>query len=359
MRKEFPILVAIALIALSFGTVYFLELNFYEGFLLILFVALVLTSFFLSVGFTGGWIRIANRMGLTGKDMNKYEKKDVAESGGISPVLAIIFGILLYIFLKTFFLGSESHLIEILTMSITLLLSGILGFVDDIVGWKVGLKQWQKPLLTLAIAIPLVVINAGNSSINLPFFGTVDLGLLYPLLIVPIGIVGASNAFNMLAGMNGLEAGLGAIIVGSLGFVAITTGQLWLATLCGISVAALLGFLVFNKYPSRIFPGDSLTYSIGALIAAVAIVGSMERLALAMFLLYFIEFGMKARYKFKSESFAKPNEDETISVEKIRSLTHVGVKAMEKIKKNVYEKDVVYFLYVLQALISVLAIVIF
>ncbi|MDP2841599.1 MAG: hypothetical protein Q8O17_04910 [Candidatus Methanoperedens sp.] len=41
-----------------------------------------------------------------------------------------------------------------------------------------------------------------------PFLGTLDIGLLYPLLIIPIGMIGASNAFNMLAGYNGLEAGM-------------------------------------------------------------------------------------------------------------------------------------------------------
>jgi UDP-N-acetylglucosamine--dolichyl-phosphate N-acetylglucosaminephosphotransferase len=66
--------------------------------------------------------------------------------------------------------------------------------------FEIGLSKLQKPLLMIPAAVPMMVINAGRSTIALPFLGAVDLGLFYPLLLVPIGIVGASNAFNMLAG---------------------------------------------------------------------------------------------------------------------------------------------------------------
>ncbi len=57
------------------------------------------------------------------------------------------------------------------------------------------------------------------------FLGTLDTGLLYPLLIIPIGMIGASNAFNMLAGYNGLEAGMGIVILSTLGLIAYNTGN--------------------------------------------------------------------------------------------------------------------------------------
>jgi UDP-N-acetylglucosamine--dolichyl-phosphate N-acetylglucosaminephosphotransferase len=203
-----------------------------------------------------------------------------------------------------------------------------LGFVDDILGWKQGLKQWQKPFLTLPVAIPLMVIDAGHHTISVPFFGLVNLGIIYPLIIIPLGILGAANGFNMLAGLNGLEAGMGAIILSTMGYVAFVTGKPWLALIAFCAVSALLAFLTFNKYPSKIFPGDSLTYSIGALIAILAILGDMERIGLFLFIPYFIEFALKARYKFRFESTANvPQKDGTLlAPEKTGSLVHIFVR---------------------------------
>ena len=68
-------------------------------------------------------------------------------------------------------------------------------------------------MLTFGIAMPLVVVNAGHVIIELPLLGELNFGLLYPLVIIPIAVIGAANGYNMLAGYNGLEAGLGVIII--------------------------------------------------------------------------------------------------------------------------------------------------
>ncbi|MCH7535807.1 MAG: glycosyl transferase family 4, partial [Bacteroidetes bacterium] len=82
--------------------------------------------------------------------------------------------------------------------------------------------------LTIPIAIPLIVVNAGVSDITLPFIGSVDFGILFPLLIVPIMIIFTTNAFNMLAGFNGLEAGNGIIILSILKRKAACKTYYWL-----------------------------------------------------------------------------------------------------------------------------------
>jgi len=74
-------------------------------------------------------------------------------------------------------------------------------------------------------ALPLMVINSGNSTMSLPIAGSVDWGIIYPLLIVPVGIIGALNSFNMVAGYNGLEAGMGVIILSTLSYVAFIGGN--------------------------------------------------------------------------------------------------------------------------------------
>ena len=91
-----------------------------------------------------------------------------------------------------------------------------------------------------------------------------------------MGIVGAAYAYNVLAGFIGVKAGQGLLILGALGVVAFFTWNRLLIIVAFCMVAALLGFLIFNFYPSQVFPGDSLTYAVWGLIATLAILGNFE-----------------------------------------------------------------------------------
>ena len=315
-----------------------------------LFLLIVSTAFFSTLFLTKLWIKIAKKSKLLGKDMNKYSKPKVPEAGGVAFIMGVTFATLVYVFIKTFYLSTTANLVDTLAILVTLLLAGFLGFVDDILGWKAGLPQWQKPLLTIPIAIPLMVINAGNSVMSIPFIGSVNFGITYPLLIVPLGIVGAANGFNMLAGFNGLEASMGIIILSTLGFIAWFNKILWLATITFSTVASLLAFLVFNKYPAKVFPGNSLTYAVGALIACVAILGNMERIAVFLFMPYFVELIIKAKNKFKTECFGIPQKNGSLKPPKrIGSLTHICLKFVKT------EKEVVYLLLVVEATLAFIA----
>lgn len=322
----------------------------------LLIVALsFISAFGISAFLTSAWIKIARSAGLTGKDMNKIGNQRIAEGGGIAVVASFAFSVLFYVFLKTFYLHTSTNIVEAFAILSTILLAAFVGFIDDILGWKIGLKQWQKPLLTIPIALPLAVISAGTSVMALPFFGMINFSLLYPLLIVPGGIVGAANGFNILGGLNGLEAGMGAVILSALGVATLLTNQFWLGMIIFSAVAALVAFLFFNWHPAKVFPGDSLTYSVGALIASVAIIGGAEKIAVLLFLPYFIEVVIKARWRFKSECFSVPNPDGSIRApEKIGSLTHVAMKLLSKIKSKVFERDVVFLFIIGEILLAVL-----
>lgn len=332
---------------------------------LFLFAIGIVISFLVTLITLPYWIKRAIRARLVGIDMNKYKKPKIPEVGGITVVAGIIVGILTYVAIKTFYFNSIQFVIEILAVVCTILIITIIGFIDDILGWKIGLRQYQKPILCLFAAIPLAVINAGESTITLPFLGTINVWLLYPLLIVPIAISGAANGFNMLAGYNGLEAGMGIIILSTLGFFQIqSVGYIdigWVGIIAFSSVAALIAFFIYNKFPAKIFPGDTLTYSIGALIAAVAILGNVERVALILFLPYFIELILKIRGKLRKESFAYPQKDNSLEVKGVYGLEHLAIKVLKKIKpsKKVYEKDVVYSIFSLEALLAIIVILLY
>ncbi|MBU4491391.1 MAG: hypothetical protein KKD69_02900 [Euryarchaeota archaeon] len=60
------------------------------------------------------------------------------------------------------------------------------------------------------------------------------------------------------------------------------------AVIAVTTISALIALLYFNKYPAKVFPGDTLTYPVGAIVAIVAILGNMEKSAVILFSLYYI-----------------------------------------------------------------------
>jgi len=206
---------------------------------------------------------------------------------------------------------------------------------------KIGFPQWVKPLLTLPAAVPLMVIRAGTTTMALPIIGILDFGLLYPLVIIPVGFVAASNMVNNLGGFNGLEAGMGVIYTFSLGLYALlsrTTGGLQAAVLLFTACAALLAFLRFNWFPAKIFAGDSLTYLLGSLVAAGIIVGDMTRAGLIVMFPFIVEFFLKSRSRFKATSLGKLRDDGRLDPpygRKIYSWTHLVMNLGKLTEKEV------------------------
>ena len=314
----------------------------------VLLLVSFLVSFIITYVSVPLWIKAAERIGLKGRDMHSYKNREVPEMGGLAVSAGFIAGVLFYIAFATFYFNSNPELIYILAALATCLIIMIVGMLDDILGWKIGLRKWQKPLLTSIAALPIMAVNAGEHEMALPIIGLMDLGVLYPLLIIPLAVTGAANGFNMLAGFAGLEAGMGVIILTTLGFVAWQTGSGWVAVIALCMVMALLAFLRYNWHPAKIFPGDTLTYTVGALIAVVAILGNMEKIALFLFIPYFLEFVLKLRTRFQGECFGKPDERGLLSYPgRIESLTHVPLRIVK-----LREPQVVILIFALQFFVS-------
>lgn len=321
-------------------------------------------SFILTIVALPKWIKKCRDTGLVWEDMNKFHKpKNIAASGGIIVVMAFVLSVLSYIAIRTFILkDSDGVTIQILAMLSVVLILAIIGLTDDLLGWKHGGLSWRfRIFLAFASSIPLVVINAGNSMIDLPFIGQTPLGLFYTLILIPLGVAGATTTFNFLAGFNGLEAGQGMVIISFLSFVAYKTGNSWLSVVGLCMIASLLVFYYYNKCPAKVFPGDILTWSVGAVIASMAILGNFEKVALFIFLPYILETILKVRGKLKKYSFGIPNKDGSLQLpyNKIYGLTHLSIFVLSKFKKKVYEKDVVYFIFGIQIIICILALIIF
>ncbi|MFA4953383.1 MAG: glycosyl transferase family 4 [Candidatus Pacearchaeota archaeon] len=325
----------------------------------ILIIPLII-GFFITLFFIPFWINKAKKIGLVWEDMNKLSHpKNIAGSGGLIVLLGFISGVLFYIAIKTFVLKTNTTTVEIFALLTTVLIAGMIGFIDDIFGWvHGGLSAKFRIFLLFFAAIPLMVINAGESTMM-----GIELGLFYPLLFVPIGIIGASATFNFLAGYNGLESSQGIIILSALSFILWKTGNSWLSLILLIMIFCLLAFYIFNKYPAKIFPGDVLTYSVGALIAITAILGNIEKIAVFFFIPYIFETGLKCRGKLKKQSFAKINGDGSLDVpyNKFYGLEHIAISLLKRIKKDkkVYEQEVVLAISIFQILIVLLGFVLF
>ena len=305
------------------------------------------------------WIKKAHHIGLIWDDVHKKNRNKVAGSGGIIVVLGFSAGVLSYIAINTFYFDSTQNLIQILALLASVLIVSGVGLIDDLFGWQHGgLSVTSRLVLVTFAAVPLMVINAGHSQLM-----GIEFGLFYPLLFIPLGIVGATTTFNFLAGQNGLEASQGILILTALSAVTYFTDARWLSLISLIMVLCLLAFYFFNKFPAEVFPGDVLTYPVGAMIAIVAILGNVEKIAVFFFIPYIIEVILKSSGRLKKESFVKLNSDGSLDVpyERIYSLSHLAVYILKKIKPSgkVYERDVVYAINTFQIIVIIAGFVLF
>jgi len=326
----------------------------------IIWFTLFFISFILSIYFTKIWMKIAIRDNITVKDVNKPNQPLIPYSGGIAIIAAFIISIFIYVGITTFYFSRTTTLIQILGLTTTILIITFIGFLDDhLGGWRVGLTRLKKPIMSLPAALPLMAIKAGHSIMYLPFLGRINTGILYPLFLIPISIVGASQGFNILAGLNGLTVGNAIIIITTLSYISWRIQNFWVTIIGLIMVSALLGFFIYNKFPSKVFEGDILLYPIGAFIATMVILGNTEKAGLILFIPYFIELFIKLKNRLKSECFLEPNQDGTLKYpEKIGSLTHLAARLVHKTKGKIYEKDVVRTIWLFQIIIAIIAIII-
>jgi len=250
------------------------------------------------------------KKGYTGIDIHKNSRTKVAESGGI----ALIFGIsctsvLLILFFPSFFN-------ETLIFILTVVLSGVIGFIDD----RIRLKSRYKVILTIFTGILIFMANLfGFISIEsptIPFLGKLRLSLIYPI-VVPIIVAVFANTVNMLEGYNGEGSGTSIIALISLFVCSLiwdsTEGMLFTV----ISLAVLIPFYLYNKFPARIFPGDVGTLSIGAMFAGIALFGSLEAavfcaLLIHIFNSFYVLYSVKG---FLESSEISDNKSDIIMME--------------------------------------------
>ncbi len=209
--------------------------------------------------------------------------------------LAFIIGITVAVIASMFMKGSMT------TGKIAILLSmyafGAIGFIDDFnkVAKKQneGLTPKQKLVLQVLFGAALAVfmmVKEGTTML-IPFLGkTVDFGIMYIPFVVFIEVA-MSNAVNLTDGLDGLASSTSAIVAGTFAVIGMTVngGSEPMAAAGQAVFGALIGFLIYNHYPAKIFMGDTGSMALGGVLSAMAIVGRMEWLLPIAGLIYVIE----------------------------------------------------------------------
>jgi len=289
------------------------------------------------------------RARIVGRDMHKMDQREIPEMGGLALVAGFGAGMLLSIAMETFWPDLLSvDLTALLAVLCTVLLTTMIGVLDDLF----GIRQWVKALLPLIAALPLVAVRVGHSVMRIPIIGRVDFGPFYALFLVPFGVTGAANAVNMLAGFNGLEAGMGLVAMGSLAVIAASLGATTSLVLLLAGIGGLLGVLYFNWYPAKVFVGDVGTLSIGAIIAAAVIVGNFETAGIIVFIPYVVDLVFKVTHRFPKSFGELRNGKLYCPADGPKGLC----QAIMKLAGGIHERTLVLVLMGIEALFGALAI---
>ncbi|MGD0689301.1 MAG: hypothetical protein ABSA50_05955 [Candidatus Bathyarchaeia archaeon] len=209
--------------------------------------------------------KLMKRRGITGEDVHKLSKVKIPEMCGLAILFGLTIGITGYVALR------PSAIREAVAFLGTVLIAGGIGIVDDLrpLGARV------KPLLTAVACLPILILGTYVPDPVIPLIGPVRLTLVYPILI-PIAIAITSNGINMMDIMNGSMPGTVAIIATAATAVLLISGDLQTASLAAGLLAAMLAFYYFNRFPSRVFGGDTGSLAVGAALGALAILGRIE-----------------------------------------------------------------------------------
>ena len=184
--------------------------------------------------------------------------------------------------------GKMEYSINLLIILFVMVSYATIGFLDDYISLKhqenKGLTQIQKLILQFIVAVVFYILfrhfGDGDSVLRITLFNFEwNLSWFYGFFILFL-LVGTSNAVNLNDGLDGLAGGLSAISFLAYGLIA--WGSSWISgyqeigIYCFVLVGSIMGFLVYNSHPAKIFMGDTGSLALGATLATVAILTSHE-----------------------------------------------------------------------------------
>ncbi|MCL1630945.1 phospho-N-acetylmuramoyl-pentapeptide-transferase [Sporolactobacillus sp. CPB3-1] len=207
------------------------------------------------------------------------KKNGTPTMGGLIFLVGLLAGILV-MGLKYHMTTQDTYMLLFVTFGF-----GFIGLLDDFIKItmkrNMGLTSKQKMAAQIVIALAFwFIMTRYDYSTYLSFPGThfmINLQWFYPLLVLFL-LIGVPNATNLTDGMDGLLTGLSVIAFGAYAIIAWFSMNLGVAVFATTLLGALLGFLIFNAHPARVFMGDTGSLALGGALAGMAILTNTELL---------------------------------------------------------------------------------
>ena len=230
------------------------------------------------------------KMGQTEREegvKSHLKKAGTPTMGGIIFLIAALVTSLLYV-------KDYPQIIPILFLTIGF---GIIGFLDDylkvVLRRSDGLLAWQKFLLQIVVTGIFVfyVLNYTNIDLTMriPFWSEHYLNLGWvaiPLLF--FAVIGTVNGVNFTDGLDGLASSVTLVVAAFFTIVSIITGS-GIEPVTGAVAGGLMGFLLYNVFPAKVFMGDTGSLALGGFVAGAAYMMQMPLFILLIGLIYLIE----------------------------------------------------------------------
>ena len=263
-------------------------------------ITLILVSFFTSI-IIGSYLIKFLKLNNVNQSLSIYLRSEHESKSSTPTMGGLIFSITLLIIMTLLYLFNKITItFNLMIVLFTFFGYSLIGFIDDYLIIKKhnnkGLSEFSKLLLQGIIAIiffylfmladnePLIWVHTLNIKINIGWF--------YGLFILFV-LVASSNAVNLTDGLDGLAGGLSLIAFVTFGIIASFTtwllGYVEIAFVCFIISGALMGFLIYNMYPAKIFMGDTGSLALGATMGSIAILTRHELLLVLIGIVFVIE----------------------------------------------------------------------
>jgi len=204
-------------------------------------------------------IKVSHKLGVVDQpNFRKVHKNPTSVLGGTVILLSFLLGIWLGHPIET----------EVKPLVIGAVLIYLVGLIDDIYDLTPIIKLLGQVIAALVVVYYGVTIDF----ISLPIGPTIHFGIL-GIPITVVWIVAITNAINLIDGLDGLASGVATIALMTIGFIAILQANIFIMMICSVLIGALLGFLLFNFHPAKIFLGDSGALLIGFIVGFLSLLG--------------------------------------------------------------------------------------